>query len=79
VIIYMKGKRVAAVNKDCVACGCCINYCPLHAITVPFGITAIVDENKCVGCGKCAKVCPAEVISIGVKVDYTRLKVADGS
>ncbi|BCJ94645.1 ferredoxin [Anaerocolumna cellulosilytica] len=65
----LKGKRTAVVGEECVACGNCIKYCPLHAVTVPLGITAVVDEDKCVGCGKCAKNCPAEVISIRIRTE----------
>lgn len=71
----MKQKRIAAVDKDCVACGCCIKSCPLQAIAVPYGITAVVDANKCVGCGKCAKSCPAQVITIIEREDnYEKAK-----
>lgn len=56
--------KVAVVGSECVACGCCAAVCPREAISVPFGVTACVDEEKCVGCGKCAKSCPAAVISI---------------
>ncbi|HHW70738.1 MAG TPA: 4Fe-4S binding protein, partial [Clostridiales bacterium] len=27
-------KNVAVVSKECVACGCCENTCPLNAISV---------------------------------------------
>ena len=57
--------KKAFVNRSlCVACGCCIKDCRLHAITVPLGIYAVVDEKTCVGCGMCAKACPAGVIEI---------------
>ena len=60
-----KRRRRAVVNqKACVACGCCIKVCPVHAIEVVRGITAQVNEAKCVGCGKCARECPASVIQI---------------
>lgn len=57
-------KRVAAVGKECVACGCCAKVCPREAIQVRLGIMAQVDSEKCVGCGKCEKVCPAAIITI---------------
>ena len=58
-------RRKAWVNQnDCVACGCCVKVCPLHAIEIVKGIMAQVDVGKCVGCGKCAKECPASVITI---------------
>ena len=60
-------KRKAIVNISyCVACGCCVKVCPKAAISVPYGINAVIDEKLCVGCGKCAKECPASVISLEV-------------
>lgn len=63
----MKQAKVAAIAKECVACGNCIKYCPRQAIAIDRGIWAIVDENACVGCGKCERACPAGVISIIAK------------
>lgn len=57
-------KKIASVLPRCVACGCCIKTCPLGAVAVPKGISAVIDENKCIGCGKCAKACPGQVIKI---------------
>ena len=57
-------KKVALIDKECVACGVCIRACPLGLIAVNKGLTAILVESKCVGCGKCAKECPAGVITI---------------
>lgn len=55
-------KKAAYVGKNCVACGNCVKYCRLSAITVHNGLHAAVDYSKCVGCGKCAEACPAGVI-----------------
>ena len=60
-----KKLRKAVVNAaDCVACGCCVKVCPMHAIEIVRGVMARVDREKCVGCGKCDKECPASVIAI---------------
>jgi len=60
----MSSIKYAHVSKDCVACGTCLKVCPMNAISINKGITAVVDEEICIGCGKCAKACPAAVISI---------------
>lgn len=60
-------KKKAKITEQCVACGCCVKICPLHAISIYKGVIAIVDEQSCVGCGKCANICPSSVISIASK------------
>lgn len=58
-------KRNAVVDQAlCVACGCCVKFCPLSAIEVFHGLYTKVDPARCVGCGKCAKECPASIITI---------------
>lgn len=59
-----KSKKIAEVNKGCVACGSCVNPCPLNAISVYKGLSAIVESSSCAGCGKCATICPAGLIDI---------------
>lgn len=60
-----KIRRQAKVEESqCVACGCCVKVCPLGAITIDRGVTAVINSEKCVGCGRCAKECPASVIEI---------------
>lgn len=65
----MPPNKKAIIGTHCVACGTCIPICPFNAISIPNGITAIVDTNRCVGCGKCEKVCPAGIIEIFVEED----------
>lgn len=60
----MAGKRLAQVGKNCVACGSCLEVCPLGAISIWKGVIAQVSGEKCVGCGKCAKECPASAIHV---------------
>lgn len=57
-------QKNAVISAECVACGGCLKSCKLNAISIPKGITALIDNNKCVGCGQCAKACPAGVIEI---------------
>lgn len=55
-------KKATVDTTYCVACGACMNACPVKAITVPLGIHAEVNPDKCVGCSKCTKICPASTI-----------------
>ena len=48
----MSSKRYAQVDKEyCVSCGTCTKACPLQAISVPDGISAVVELARCIGCG----------------------------
>lgn len=65
----MNANRFAEGNqKYCVACGSCIKVCPRQAISVPDGVSAVIDKSRCIGCGLCAKACPASVIKVVNKI-----------
>ena len=60
--------RHAVVNRDiCVACGTCVDVCPMGAMQLVQGSYACPVEEKCVGCGMCAKECPATAIQVEVR------------
>lgn len=59
-----ESKKLAEVADGCVACGSCVKPCPLNAISVYKGLSAVVESSSCVGCGKCAKTCPAGIIDV---------------
>lgn len=59
----VKKKAWVKLNK-CVACGTCVDVCPLGAVNVIQGVFAKVDQDKCVGCSKCIKACPACIIDM---------------
>jgi uncharacterized Fe-S center protein len=40
----------------CVACGACIAWCPIGAITLR-GDHAAIDPRTCIGCGECLAAC----------------------
>ncbi|MBO7523827.1 MAG: 4Fe-4S binding protein [Bacteroidales bacterium] len=48
------------ISDDCVACGTCIDECPVGAISE--GDIYVIDADKCADCGTCADVCPSEAI-----------------
>ncbi len=49
---------MAVINRDvCVACGGCIELCPVSAIRM-INDKVNINEEKCVDCGICVKVCP---------------------
>lgn len=48
------------INEDCVACGTCIDECPVEAISE--GDIYRIDPDACIDCGACAAACPSDAI-----------------
>ncbi len=48
------------ITDSCIACGSCIDECPVGAISE--GDIYVIDADTCVGCGTCAGACPNEAI-----------------
>jgi ferredoxin len=51
------------ISEECIACGTCIDECPVNAISE--GDIYVIDPELCTDCGSCAEVCPTEAISPG--------------
>jgi len=49
------------INEDCVACGSCIDECPLEAISA--GDIYSIDPSICTDCGTCVDACPTGAIT----------------
>jgi len=50
------------ISSDCIACGTCIDECPVGAISE--GDQYSINPDECTECGTCASVCPNEAISL---------------
>ena len=48
------------ITDSCVACGSCIDECPVGAISE--GDIYVIDADACVGCDTCAGACPNDAI-----------------
>lgn len=48
------------INDECIACGSCIDECPVDAISE--GDKYEIDAGACIDCGSCADVCPVGAI-----------------
>ena len=48
------------ITQDCVACGTCLNECPVGAISE--GDIYKIDPKVCIDCGTCADACPQGAI-----------------
>ena len=48
------------INEDCIACGACIDECPVEAISE--GDIYVIDPEICSDCGDCVDCCPSDAI-----------------
>ena len=48
------------ITDKCIACGSCIDECPVGAIHE--GDIYSINEDDCLSCGACASVCPQDAI-----------------
>ena len=63
--LHVERRTPMAVKIDtdlCVACGACVDACPVGALSVEDH--AEVNEDECVECGACVDVCPCEALSL---------------
>jgi NAD-dependent dihydropyrimidine dehydrogenase PreA subunit len=60
ILIKNNTKMAYVINEDCIACGTCIDECPVDAISE--GDIYKIDPEACTDCGTCADVCPTEAI-----------------
>ena len=51
------------ISDDCIACGTCIDECPVEAISE--GVKYSINPDLCTECGTCADACPSEAIHLG--------------
>jgi Na+-translocating ferredoxin:NAD+ oxidoreductase RNF subunit RnfB len=58
-----KSNYRAVIDPDeCIACGACIERCPVDAIAEDENGKAKMERAKCIGCGVCVIGCPTEAI-----------------
>jgi ferredoxin len=64
--IQEKGGATMAyvITDECIACGTCIDECPVEAISEGDDKYSI-DPELCTDCGACADVCPTDAIEPG--------------
>lgn len=61
-IINVTNYLSEVIVEKCIACGTCVERCPMGAISLEE--TANVDPKLCIGCGVCANICPENAIRL---------------
>lgn len=56
--------RAVVDPEACIACGACIERCPVDAIAAVENDKALVERAKCIGCGVCVIGCPTDAIEL---------------
>ncbi len=54
--------------SECTLCGCCIEVCPVSAISENRG-KAFINSNLCIGCGECIACCKFDAVKINWRED----------
>jgi ferredoxin len=65
--------RPKVIWDRCIACGTCIEGCPMEAISF-VSEKAFVDDDKCIRCYCCHELCPEEAIGLHSSWLYQLLK-----
>lgn len=60
-------KPVISTDK-CTLCGCCIEHCPVSAISEASG-RAFINSHLCIGCGECIACCKFDAVNINWNED----------
>lgn len=58
------------IKDECVACGYCIQNCPVSAISF-LDNKAFIDQKICIGCGECLCVCQFDAIYLNWEEDVS--------
>ena len=53
------------INKKCIGCTRCAQYCPVEAIPADPYHTHVIDADTCIRCDVCYQVCPTDAIEVG--------------
>ncbi len=46
-----------AISDECIACGACVDECPVNCISEGDG-KYVINAEECIECGSCADTCP---------------------
>ena len=56
-------------SELCIACGLCLEVCPMDALTLANTGSIAFNQLRCIGCGLCVGVCPEEAVKLVRKAE----------
>ncbi|MBR2835254.1 MAG: 4Fe-4S binding protein [Coriobacteriales bacterium] len=48
---------------ECIACGACVDACPMGVLEIEDEVATVVDEDSCIACAACLEECPNGAIT----------------
>jgi uncharacterized Fe-S center protein len=60
--------KPSIIKDKCTLCGCCIDICPVGAISKKQD-KAFIDSSVCIGCGECIGACKFDAVQINWEED----------
>ncbi|MCX7832558.1 MAG: DUF362 domain-containing protein [Actinobacteria bacterium] len=61
-------------QEICIACGTCMEWCPVNAIEFDISGKAKINWDICIGCGECRVTCPENAIDISWETTPIKLQ-----
>ena len=61
--------KPSVIENKCASCGCCIELCPVNAISYKSSSKASIDKALCIGCGECLCACKFDAIYVNWNED----------
>ncbi|NLB43147.1 MAG: glycyl-radical enzyme activating protein [Clostridiales bacterium] len=55
-------QQILYTEQYCIACGACVETCPVNAHYLNTDNVHCYDSSKCIGCLACSRVCPSNAI-----------------
>lgn len=59
----------------CIACGECVEICPMEALTMDDSRSIMFEQKRCIGCGLCVSACPSEAVKMVQKIEANQPKI----
>ena len=59
----------------CIACGDCVDICPMGALTMDNSGVIHFEQHRCIGCGLCVSVCPSKAVKMVQKTEDAQPKI----